>query len=57
MCERHGVANIIRLRLSARRMLIHQDKLASYPLHYQGIAGGRTDEAGAYNAYLHREVS
>src|SRR5439155_2204707 len=50
MSKRYGVTEVVRLRGRARRVLVHQDDLASHALHHQGVAGGRTDKSAANDA-------
>jgi hypothetical protein len=47
--ERNGRADIIRLRLGAGHVLIHQMDLAPHPAHHQGIADSGTHEAVAHD--------
>lgn len=54
MRERHRVTQIVRFRSSARPVLVHENNLASHPLHHQGIACSRPHEPAADDAYFHR---
>jgi hypothetical protein len=48
----HGVTNVVRLRLGASRVFVHEDDLAPYALHYESVPGAGAHESAADNANL-----
>jgi hypothetical protein len=53
MGKRDGVTDVIRFRLGALGVYVHEDNLTSDALHHQGVGSGGAHEATPDDADLH----